>query len=144
MGSVEFRSPTAPGLVQRLARHNTAVLGTALVDAGMADLAPGQALLLPPLARGRRASEISRSLGVSRQAIAQAIAALEAAGYVARGVDPSDRRSKLVTLTDRGRGAVTLIREVGLREQRRWEEVLGAARLAGLHDALTALVDGLD
>lgn len=136
-----FPGPTTPALVQRLARRNAAVLAGALTDAGLADLAPAQALLLPPLGRGERAAEVARRAGVSRQTVAQALAALEASGYVNRRADPADRRAKVVTLTERGRTAVRVIRATGVREQARWGRVLGADRLDELREALTALLD---
>jgi DNA-binding MarR family transcriptional regulator len=52
-----------------------------------------------------RASRLVDECGVSKQAVSQQIAQLEAAGYVAVTADPSDARARVVTLTERGAAA---------------------------------------
>ena len=49
------------------------------------------------------ASELGRSLGVSKQAAAKTIAALEDLGYLDRHDDPKDKRRKHLAVTARGR-----------------------------------------
>ena len=55
---------------------------------------------------GTRPADLARHLGVSRQAIHQTVATLEAAGLVSMQPDPSSGRSKLVMLTEQGRQIV--------------------------------------
>lgn len=132
---------TVPGLVQRLARRNTATLARALEDAGMDDLPPAQALLLPVIGRDERAARVAERAGVARQTVAQAIAGLERSGYVERDEDPDDARAKLVLLTRRGREAIAVVRAAGVAEQRRWAKILGPERLADLREHLLDLLE---
>jgi DNA-binding MarR family transcriptional regulator len=78
---------------------------------------------------GTTASELGRRLGISKQAAAKTINALEKLGYVRRGTDERDARRKLVLLTDRG--VDFLARSVRIFEQlhRKWAKTLGAQRL---------------
>lgn len=46
--------------------------------------------------------ELARLTGVSHAAVSQVRAALQARGLVTSGVDPADRRSRTLTLTDAG------------------------------------------
>lgn len=50
--------------------------------------------------------ELAYLLGIRSQSLAEQLANLEAAGLVERTPDPEDRRTSLVTLTDKGREAV--------------------------------------
>ncbi len=54
---------------------------------------------------GVRAAELPRHSGVSKEAIAVASGWLERSGYATAGADPTDGRSRLLTLTIAGRGA---------------------------------------
>ena len=54
------------------------------------------------------ASELGRSLNVSKQAAAKSIAALEDLGYLQRHSDPGDARRKKLVVTDRGHEMMTL------------------------------------
>lgn len=51
---------------------------------------------------GARASELARRAGMSAQAMGEIIDELEAEGWVERIADPSDRRAKIVRLTELG------------------------------------------
>jgi DNA-binding MarR family transcriptional regulator len=52
---------------------------------------------------GLNPSEISRTLGVSRNAVSALVRSLEQAGLIARSLDPADRRRFDLTLTEAGR-----------------------------------------
>ncbi|MGI8416137.1 MAG: MarR family winged helix-turn-helix transcriptional regulator [Nakamurella sp.] len=133
--------PTAPALVHRLERFNLERLRAAYAAAGMDDLRPAQVRMLVPLVGGaRRAADLALLVGVSRQAVAQFLAALEDRGYVRRAEDTTDARARLIELTDRGRRALRVTRAVSQRVQGRWREVLGAERLAQTMAALAELV----
>lgn len=54
------------------------------------------------------ASELGRRLGISKQAAAKSISALEQLGYVARTVDFNDRRRAVLQVSERGREMVAL------------------------------------
>ena len=112
----------------------------AAVTAGGYDISLAQARLFQRLDRnGSRLTDLAQAAQVSKQAAGFLIDDLEAAGYVERTPDPTDRRARLIQITARGRDAVA----VALVEQRRveaeWEARLGAERLAELRATLEEL-----
>ena len=112
----------------------------AAVTAGGHDISLAQARLFQRLDRnGSRLTDLAQAAQVSKQAAGFLIDDLEAAGYVERTPDPTDRRARLIQITARGRDAVA----VALVEQRRveaeWEARLGAERLAELRATLEEL-----
>jgi DNA-binding MarR family transcriptional regulator len=91
-------------------------------------------------AGARNASELGRALGVSRQAAAKSIAALEQLGYVERQSDPSDGRQKQLIVTDRGYDMVRIAAAAFDKIRTRWSKQLGRAQLDVLESSLLALV----
>jgi DNA-binding MarR family transcriptional regulator len=89
----------------------------------------------------RNASELGRALGVSRQAAAKSIAALEQLGYVERQSDPSDGRQKQLIVTDRGYDMVRIGAAAFDKIRTRWSKQLGRAQLDVLESSLRALVN---
>jgi len=81
---------------------------------------------------------------VSRQAIAQAIAALERNRYVQRVPDPADARARIIELTPRGRQALRVMRSSAIDLEKRWREILGQRRLAELRKTLELLLAASD
>lgn len=90
------------------------------------------------------AAELGRGLGVSRQAAAKSIAALEELGYVERRSDPSDGRRKQLTVTARGYDMVRVGGAVFDDVRARWSELLGPEELDALEAGLRALVPPAD
>jgi DNA-binding MarR family transcriptional regulator len=62
-----------------------------------------------------RPSEIATALGVHRSAVTHHLQALERAGQVMLTVDPADRRSCFVALTETGRRETERLTQVGIR-----------------------------
>src|SRR5580700_64356 len=95
--------PTVPALVNQVGRSGAPRLRAAFAAAGLDGIRPAQSVALAPLAAGGlHASDLADRLRVSRQAVAQAIAALERHGYVTRVPDPVDARARIIELTPRG------------------------------------------
>jgi DNA-binding MarR family transcriptional regulator len=88
----------------------------------------------------QNASELGRSLGVSRQAAAKSIAALEALGYVERQTDLVDGRRKLLIVTTRGRDMVRIGAGLFDDVRARWSAQLGQEQLELLESGLRAVV----
>jgi DNA-binding MarR family transcriptional regulator len=86
------------------------------------------------------ASELGRRLGVSKQAAAKTIAAVERLGYVELEVDAADARRKRIVVTARGREMVALGSALFDEVRARWAAEVGAAELDALQTALRALV----
>ena len=133
--------PTVPALVQLVAASGVPHLRAAFATAGLDGIRPAQSVALVPLvAGGLHASDLADRLRVSRQAVAQAIAALERHDYVTRVPDPDDARARIIELTPRGRQALRVMRSNALNSEKRWLEVLGERRLGELRKTLTMLL----
>jgi DNA-binding MarR family transcriptional regulator len=134
--------PTVPALVQLVAASGAPRLRAAFVAAGLEGIRPGQAVALVPLiGGGLHASDLADGLGVSRQAVAQAVAALERHDYVTRVPDPVDARARIIELTPRGRHALRVMRSNAIDSEKRWRQVLGEGRLGELRSTLQLLLD---
>ncbi|RPA59957.1 MarR family transcriptional regulator [Gordonia oryzae] len=135
------RRPTVPALLQMLSASAGPRLALAFADAGLDGIRPAQSLVLMGLIDGGcHASDLATRLGVSRQAVAQAVTALERHEYVSREPDPDDARAKRIHLTGRGRSALRVMRANALAIEDEWREVLGEQRLAGFGDTLDVLL----
>jgi DNA-binding MarR family transcriptional regulator len=88
---------------------------------------------------GTRVSLLAERAQVSKQAMAQLVARLEAHGYVERVPDPRDGRAKLVRATDRGREVYAIAREMMSEVEARLAERLGEAKLRRLRALLAEL-----
>lgn len=130
-----------PALVNVVAASGAPRLRAAFAAAGLDGIRPAQAVALVPLAAGGlHASGLADRLRVSRQAVAQGVAALERHGYVTRKRDPADARVQLIELTPRGREALRVMRSNALEVEKRWQKVLGEQRLGELREMLHALL----
>ncbi len=143
MGDVSDREwqPTVPALVQMLAAGGGPGLRAAFAAAGLDGIRPAQAMALVPLAAGPlHASELADRLGVSRQAVAQAVKVLERHGYVARSPDVEDARALGIALTPRGHQALHVMRSNAVDREHLWQEILGQHRLDALRETLQVLL----
>ncbi len=133
------------GLLLRLAHQQWAAAVDAALDAaGFGDIRPPHAnvfTFVPP--DGIQVSELTKLARVRKQTVAQAVEELEQLGYVERRPDPSDRRARLVFLTDRGRRVRPLAMAAGEQVEKRWAELLGPAEIASLKRSLDNLLDRL-
>jgi DNA-binding MarR family transcriptional regulator len=133
--------PTVPALVNLVAASGAPRLRAAFAAAGLDGIRPAQAVALVPLAAGGlHASDLADRLKVSRQAVAQAVAALERHAYVVRGPHPFDARARIIELTPRGRQALRVMRSNALEVEKRWRNMLGEQRFAELRETLLALL----
>ncbi len=93
-------------LVQVLSRRLRHGTGERLAPLG---LTPGQGRALSVLSRAGeplRMAELAKLLHVVPRSATGVVDALEERGLVRRGIDPANRRSILVELTDHGRGTL--------------------------------------
>jgi DNA-binding MarR family transcriptional regulator len=133
--------PTVPALVSLVARSGAPGLRAAFAAAGLDGIRPAQAVALVPLVGGGlHASDLADRLGVTRQAVAQAVAALERHDYVVRGPHPSDARARIIELTPRGRHALRVMRANALDVEKRWRDTLGEHRFGELRETLMTLL----
>jgi DNA-binding MarR family transcriptional regulator len=133
--------PTVPALLNVVARSGASRLRAAFAAAGLDGIRPAQAVALVPLAAGGlHASDLADRLSVSRQAVAQAVTALERHEYVIRKPHPSDARALIIELAPRGRQALRVMRSNALEVERHWQDLLGEKRFSELRETLVALL----
>jgi DNA-binding MarR family transcriptional regulator len=85
-----------------------------------------------PGPQGARPSDLAARLRISKQALNHVLGQLEKLGYLERGPDPDDLRSKRVALTARGNSAIRVIREAVAEIEASWARQLGTKRFAQL------------
>ena len=123
---------------------------TAMVDEVVAELErqghPGvtatHAFALQAIEAGAQsASTLARQLGVSRQAAAKSIAALEELGYLDRHDDAVDARRKMLVVTARGREMIAIGATAFDDLRRRLAKNVGRATLESFESVLKTLID---
>ena len=85
------------------------------------------------------AAGLARALGVTRQAAAKTIAALEALDYVERTSDPADARRKRLVVTERGHDAIAIGARGFDSLYRRWRETVGGDKADAVIQALEVI-----
>ena len=114
-----------------------------LARRGHPDIRPAHGFALQAIGfAGATATETGRRLGISKQAAGKTIDRLEELGYVHRVGDDADRRRKLARVTPRGIEALAMSAMIFNDIRSRWEDTLGAARLADMEAGLGTMVPG--
>ena len=107
-GGAEF---TLPALLRGARRAYAAATQRALAEAGFDDMPRDGSYVVSGIARtGAPLGDIITALAVSKQAAGQLVDTLVVRGYLARAIDPDDRRRLTVSLTARGQAAALAIR----------------------------------
>lgn len=90
---------------------------------------------------GSRLTQLAARANMTPQAMGELVDELEELGYVVRRPDPSDRRAKLIVLTERGHQCVTAGRETIEVIEERLTEILGTEGYRRLRALLTKLLE---
>ena len=133
------------GLLLRLVhQHWTQDVEAALEEARYGDIRPPHANVFTFMRpEGIQVSELTRLAHVRKQTMTQAVEELERLGYVERRPDPSDRRARLVFLTERGKGVRPIAAATGRLVDQRWSDIAGSQEIEGLKQALQAVLGKL-
>lgn len=116
----------------------------ALRDAGFEDVNPAAANVFTFLSsKGATVSELANLSHVRKQTMAQTVEQLERSGYVERRPNPSDRRSRLIFLTPRGKRIPPVTHKAAVAVEKRWARLSGADELETLRVSLLDLLTGL-
>ncbi len=123
-------------------RRYAAPVSGALQVAGFGDVPQRGVWALSALAQaepGLSGRDLVARMGISKQAVSQLIDSLVTMGYVARCHAADDRRRTLLQLTDRGRGAVTIVDDTVAGMETEMAAAIGLDQLHLLHRALLQL-----
>jgi len=85
---------------------------------------------------GTRLTELAERAHMTKQSVGEVTSDLEQRGYVERVPDPADGRAKIIRLTERGREAQRIGRDLIDDIEREWAQRFGEERIAALRDAL--------
>jgi DNA-binding MarR family transcriptional regulator len=88
---------------------------------------------------GSRLTDLAERANMTKQSVGEVATELERRGYLERVPDPSDGRAKIIRLTERGREAQALAREIIDEIEQDWAERFGIERVAALRDALETI-----
>jgi DNA-binding MarR family transcriptional regulator len=131
-------------MLRLLDQHYSREISAELARAGFDDLRAGQAKAFPFVPpEGIQVGELARLAGVRKQSMAEAVDSLVASGYLERRPNPSDRRSRLVFLTPRGRAALPAAMRAGDLVEARWAELTSADHVEELREGLRILLERL-
>jgi len=114
----------------------------AAARAGYDDVNPAHVSLFRyPGLDGCRLTDVAQRMQITKQSVHELISHLEERGYLLREPDPTNRRARLVRLTDKGWGLQNVIKAQALEAERQCAEILGPRRFAELKKALDVLVE---
>ena len=88
---------------------------------------------------GSRLTDLAERAHMTKQSVGEVVNELGQLGYLERVPDPDDGRAKIIRLTERGRAAQALGRELIGEVEQEWAERFGAERVEALRDALEAI-----
>ena len=111
-----------------------------LADSGHGDVRTAHSAVFQFLDdTGTRVSVLAERAQMTKQAMAELVAHLEAHDYVTRVPDPSDRRAKLVLPTRQGQEVLAIAQGLVPRIEARVQEIIGVRRMAALRSDLDAI-----
>jgi DNA-binding MarR family transcriptional regulator len=108
-----------------------------LEEAGITDVRPTHGCVFRFVhGDGTRLTELASLAGLTKQSVGEIVDDLEGLGYLERYPDPTDRRAKLIRLTEKGLGAQRIGFSLFSELEEDWAEVFGADRIAALRSLL--------
>jgi DNA-binding MarR family transcriptional regulator len=126
--------------VQRTAHHTVHALSAALADL---NLTAAEINVLANLA-GRGAlsvGELSTGTGTRSSTLTGVLDRLESRGYLSRELDPTDRRSFRLPLTEAGQAVAARVQAAVTGLERDALAGLSATQIAGFHAVVNALLE---
>lgn len=126
--------------MQRAAHHTVHALGGALADL---NLTAAEINVLANLAdRGAlNVRELSAETGTRSSTLTGVLDRLESRGYLSRELDPTDRRSFRLPLTEVGQAIAARVQAAVTDLERGALAGLSAAQIAGFHAVINALLE---
>jgi DNA-binding MarR family transcriptional regulator len=85
---------------------------------------------------GMRLTELATKAGLTKQSVGEIVDDLSGLGYIERFPDPTDKRAKLIRLTEKGLDAQRIGFASFDKLESDWAEIFGADRIAALRSLL--------
>jgi DNA-binding MarR family transcriptional regulator len=85
---------------------------------------------------GMRLTELATLAGLTKQSVGEIVDDLTRLGYIERFPDPTDKRAKLIRLTEKGLDAQRIGFASFDKLEKQWAKVFGADRIAALRSLL--------
>ncbi|MGG3654226.1 MarR family transcriptional regulator [Bacillus pseudomycoides] len=112
-----------------------------LSELGFGDIRPIHGFMFKYITpNGATGIELAEYLGITKQAVSKMVDYLEKSGYVMRKAHPTDKRGKIIVLTEKGWLVVQAKEKILTEIEKRWIENIGAERMQMLKEDLTKLV----
>ncbi|MDC2863613.1 MarR family winged helix-turn-helix transcriptional regulator [Bacillus sp. BP-3] len=112
-----------------------------LSELGFGDIRPAHGFMFKRInPAGATGIELAEYLGITKQAVSKMVDYLEERGYVIRQTHPTDKRGKIIVLTEQGCLVMKTKEEIVAEIEQRWIEKIGAERMHMLKEDLTKLV----
>jgi DNA-binding MarR family transcriptional regulator len=113
-------------------------------QAGLAGIRPSHLHVFANMVGGgRRLTELADAASMSLSSMQELVDDLERRGIVERQPDPSDRRAKLIVLTDKGLAALAPASSIIEGLEREYADRIGEEHFEAMCLALNALIDDL-
>ena len=133
--------PTRPPMIRLLhvaANQFDEEFTDKLAAVGLDDLRPGHGCVFGNIdpEGGTRLTELAERANMTKQSVGEFASDLEQLGYLQRVPDPNDGRAKIIRLTDQGRRAYLIGRQLIDELEREWGERYGEERIDALRDGL--------
>jgi DNA-binding MarR family transcriptional regulator len=110
---------------------------TLLQQAGITDVRPTHGCVFRFVhGDGMRLTELASLAGLTKQSVGEIVDDLAKLGYLERYPDPTDRRAKLIRLTDKGLEAQRIGFSLFAQLEADWADAFGADRIAALRALL--------
>ena len=137
-------SNNMPRLLREFSRDFERRICRGLQDRGFNDIRPSHSAGFANLGTGAvRVTELAERARVTQQAMGKMLKELERMGYVARDIDDSDKRAKVIRLTDRGTALAAANLEAVSEIRQYYAERIGVQELAILEANLRYAVGKL-
>lgn len=115
-------------------------LHTELAEHGFPEARPGHGFALQAIGPDAVSiSDLSRRLGVTKQAASKTVRQLETIGYVTRTPDPDDARATLIARSDRGNDLLRASARVFDRQRDAWRAKIGDDQFDAVISALRTM-----
>lgn len=112
-----------------------------LSELGFGDIRPAHGFMFKcMIPNGATGMELAEYLGITKQAVSKMVDYLEKSGYVVRKAHPTDKRGKIIVLTDRGWSVIKAKDKILNDIEANWIKNIGAERMKMLKEDLTKSV----